>query len=288
MKPAAFDYLAPTTLDQAVSLLATAERPAVPLAGGQSLVPLLNARRVRPATVIDLNRVLGLDGIRITQDTVMIGATTRLHTLETDAALGACLPVIAQTVSHVAHRYIRHRGTCGGSLCHADPAAQLPASVLALDARLVLLGPRGTRVVAAEDFFQGPHLTALGPDELLTSVEIPRRPHARHRFEEVPRRGSANGPLVGVCVTVGLDGPVVTSARIAAAGVADRPLRLRDAEHALIGHPIDGVPDTVARTAAASVAPSDDLHAGADYRAAMLRVVIRRALARMAVERSSP
>ncbi|MFF4588379.1 FAD binding domain-containing protein [Streptomyces sp. NPDC001388] len=285
MKPAPFDYQAPRTLDAALALLAGPDRPVTPLAGGQSLVPLLNLRRHRPATVVDLNRVAGLAGIRVGADAVRIGAMTRLRSLETDPGLLGALPVLAETVAEVAHRQIRHRSTFGGSLCHADPSAQLPAVVLALDARLTLHSVQGARTLTAEEFFLGAHVTARRPTELLTAVEIPRRTGLRHRFESVTRRGNAGGPLVGVCLGVALDGPVVTRARIAASGVADRPVRLREAEQALVGHRLDGALDGVL-DAVGIPTPPDDLHGSSAYRADMLRVVLRRAALHLAAVRS--
>ncbi|WP_406181082.1 FAD binding domain-containing protein [Streptomyces sp. NBC_01006] len=287
MKPAAFDYQVPRTLDEALALLAGADRPAVPLAGGQSLVPLLNQRRVRPATVVDLNRVAGLAGIRVTADSVRVGAMTRLSDVEADPALTAALPVLAHTAGLVAHRQIRHRSTLGGSLCHADPAGQLPACVVALGARLTLHSTQGARTLDAEDFFQGPHLTARRPGELLTAVAIPRRPGFRHRFEEVSRRGSAGRPLVGVCLAVAVEGPVVVRARLAASGIADRPVRLREAERALVGQPPGTSLSGVLDAASAAADPPGDLHGSAAYRTDMLRTALRRAVTRLVPERNA-
>jgi carbon-monoxide dehydrogenase medium subunit len=284
VKPAPFDYQAPRTLDEALALLAGNDRPVTALAGGQSLVPQLNLRRLRPATVVDLNRVAGLAGIRVGTDVVRIGAMTRLRSLETDPTLLRALPVLAQTAAAVAHRQIRHRSTVGGSLCHADPAAQLPATVLALEARLTLHSVQGSRTLTAEEFFLGPHVTARRPTELLTAVEIPRS-GLRHHFEAVARRGSAGGPLVGVCLGVTRDGPLVTRARIAASGVADRPVRLREAEQALAGHRLDGDLERVL-DAAGAFTPPGDLHGTSAYRADMLRVVLRRAASHLAAVRS--
>ncbi|MFF4579772.1 FAD binding domain-containing protein [Streptomyces sp. NPDC001389] len=288
MKPPAFDYQVPRTLDEALAVLAGADRPAVPLAGGQSLVPLLNQRRVRPATVIDLNRVAGLTGIRVTADAVRVGAMTRLRDVESDPALTAVLPVLAHTAFLVANRQIRHRSTLGGSLCHADPAAQLPAAVLALGARLTLHSTQGARTVDAEDFFQGPHLTARRAGELLTAVHLPRRPGFRHRFEEVTRRGSAGRPFVGVCLGVAFAGPVVTQARVAAAGVADRPVRLREAEQVLVGQRLATSLGSLLEAASAACDPPADLHGSAAYRTDMLRTALRRAVARLTAERNAP
>jgi aerobic carbon-monoxide dehydrogenase medium subunit len=285
VKPAPFDYRAPGTLDEALVLLTRAGRPAVPLAGGQSLMPLLNLRKVRPATLVDLGRVPGLRGIRITPDAVRVGAMTTLRELETDTALHAALPVVPQAAAHVGHLQIRHRATLGGSLCHADPAAQLPAVALALGARLVLRGGDGVRSMDAEEFFTGAHRTARRPDELLTDVDFPRREGFRYHFEEVARRGGAARPLVGVCLGAVLDDLVVVRASIAASGVADRPLRLRQAEEALVGRRLDGPLGDVLDAAADAAAPPSDVHGSAAYRRDMLRTALRRAAVATATAR---
>ncbi|MGW4905298.1 FAD binding domain-containing protein [Streptomyces sp. NPDC004270] len=285
MKPAPFEYRAPDTLDEALALLTRAGRPAVPLAGGQSLMPLMNLRKVRPGTLVDLGRVPGLSGVRITPDAVRIGAMTTLRELEIDTALQSALPVVPQAAAHVGHLQIRHRATLGGSLCHADPAAQLPAVAVALGARLVLRGGDGVRSVCAEEFFTGAHSTARRPDELLTDVEFPRREGFRYHFEEVAKRGGAGRPLVGVCLGAVLDGLVVVRASIAVSGVADRPLRLRQAEAALAGRRLDSPLGNVPDLAADTVDPPSDLHGSAAYRRDMLRIALRRAAVATATAR---
>ncbi|MFE2409357.1 FAD binding domain-containing protein [Kitasatospora sp. NPDC059408] len=289
MKPAPFEYRAAGTLDEALALLDPPGHSIAPLAGGQSLVPLLNLRRVRPAVVLDLNRLTELAGVEVTGTAVLVGAMTRLHDLERHEGLRAALPVVPQTAARVAHRQIRHRATLGGSLCHADPAAQLAATAVALGATLRLRRAGGERTVPAEEFFTGPHRTVRRPDELLTAVSFPRRPGFRYRFESVTRRGGAGFPLVGVCVGVRLEAGAVAEARIAACGVADRPLRLTGAEQALAGYgaaAADGALGEVADAAVAGTRPPSDLHGSAGFRGDLLRAVLRRAAVHLLTEGS--
>ncbi|MGW8376720.1 FAD binding domain-containing protein [Streptomyces sp. ODS28] len=310
MKPPVFAYLAPQHLDEALELAARGGDRTAPLAGGQSLVPLLNHRRLRPAAVLDLNRLRGLDTVTYEteepppvrngatrngatgngetgRDLVRIGALARLRTLERDARLAAALPVLRETVRLVAHPQIRSRSTLGGSLCHADPAAELPALALALGARLRLSSLGGERVEEAADFYRPGGATSRRPDELLTAVDLPLDPGFRFRFEEVTRAGQDGFPLVGVCLGVRCaeDG-TVTAARLAAAGVADRPLRLADAERELRGQRLAalaaGELPAVLEAAADGSAPRSDHHGSADYRRALLRTVVRRAAAHLA------
>jgi carbon-monoxide dehydrogenase medium subunit len=246
VKPAAFDYRAPGTVAEALTLLAETggsqtgdrrtgtSRTAV-LAGGQSLVPLLNARRVRPEIVLDLNRLPGLDGITISGETVRVGAMTRLRDIVNDRAVQEKLPILPQTAALVAHPQIRGRSTIGGSLCHADPAAELPTLAVALDARLYLRSSRRDRVELAGRFFRAAHDTTRRDDELLVSVEFPVHPGMRFAFAEFPRHGQGGRPLIGLCAGIALVGGVVTAARLAAGGVANRPVRLAAAEELLVG-----------------------------------------------------
>lgn len=287
MKPVAFEYHAPDSVPGALELLAGTSGQTMPLAGGYSLVPLLSRRLHRPAAVVDLNRVPDLAGIRVTDDRVQLGAMTRLCTLETSPALRDALPILPETAGYVAHQQIRWRSTLGGSLCHADPAAELPALAVALGARFQLRSADGARTVAAADFYRGAHGTARRPDELLTEVEFPRHRALRFRFEEVSRRGGAGLPLVAACVGLALDDEgTVTGARIAAAGVADRPLRLAAAEQALTGLRAGGPLTGTLDAAADAASPAEDVHGDAAYRRALLRAVIRRAVAHLTSERT--
>ena len=182
MKPAAFDYLCPRTLDEALHALATHGDQANVLAGGQSLMPMLSFRLLEPAWVVDINRIPGLDQIQQDGDTLRIGALARHAQVLAHPLVAQHLPLLAQAMPHIAHAAIRERGTLGGSLCLADPAAELPACMLALDARLLLRSQQGMREVAAADFFQGLYQTALAPGELLVEVRIPRCPRRAARW----------------------------------------------------------------------------------------------------------
>lgn len=296
MKPPVFEYVAPRTVEETVRALGTtggaggAAPLVTPLAGGQSLMPLLNRRRVRPALLVDLNRVADLDTVTVGERTVRVGALTRLRTLEAHAPLRAALPVLHDTVRLVAHPQIRSRATLGGSLCHADPAAELPTLALALGARMRLASMAGTRTEAAEDFFR-PGGTSRLPGELLTEVEFPLPEGFRFRFAEIPRHAHGGFPLVGVCVGVRRDtAGAVTQARLAAAGAADRPLRLTEAEQALTGRVLrtpDDLPAAVLDAVAAQVSPPTDPHGSAAFRTALLGTALRRAVTTLTQEETA-
>jgi aerobic carbon-monoxide dehydrogenase medium subunit len=279
MKPAAFDYRAPGTVSEALTLLAEAgSKSTAVLAGGQSLVPLLNTRSVRPEIVVDLNRLPGLDGITITGETVSVGAMTRLRDIASDQALRAKLPVLPETAALVAHPQIRGRSTIGGCLCHADPAAELPTLAVALDARLCLRSSRRDRVEPASSFFRAAHDTTRCDDELLVSVEFPIHPGMRFAFTEFPRHGQGGRPLIGLCAGVALDGGVVMSARLAAGGIANRPVRLAAAEAVLVGmRPGDDMAPVL--DAASRLVDGAGLVAEAAYLRSLLGTLIARAIA---------
>jgi carbon-monoxide dehydrogenase medium subunit len=283
MKPVAFDYHAPSTVLDALNLITgtgTGNTSTVVLAGGQSLVPLLNTRTVRPATVVDLNRLPGLDGITITADTVTVGAMRRLHDIENDPALRAALPILPETAALVARPQIRRRSTIGGSLCHADPAAELPTLAIALDARLHLRSLRGDRVEPAASFFRAAHSTARRGDELLVAVELPVYPGMRFAFAEIPRHGQGGRPLAGLCLGVTLDDGVVTAARLAAGGIASRPVRLTEAEATLVGlRPQDDLAAVFDAATPLVDVPGPAAEAG--YRRSLLCALIRRTIGRL-------
>lgn len=279
MKPPPFVYRDPDTLDEAVELLAEWQDDAAVLAGGQSLVPLLNMRFARPEVVVDVNRVADLDRIHITQDAVSVGAIVRLADLEHDARVAEALPVLPVASSFVAHPQIRNRTTMGGTLCHADPAAELPAVAVALDARIALRSASGTRTIGAADFFESVFMTAKRPDELLTHVEFPRHPRLTVRYDEISQR-HGDFPLAGLCLGVAVDGGVVTEARAAGVGVAERPYRLLGLEAALTGRRLsEAAPDAV-EAASAEVTPPSDQHGSAEFRRGLLRTLVRRLLNR--------
>ncbi len=250
MKPAAFEYHRPETLGEALELLAQAGDEAKPLAGGQSLIPLLAMRLAQPSVLIDLDRVTELRGIKTEGSLLRLGATTRQAAVERDPQIP---PVIREAVTHIGHFQIRNRGTVGGSLAHADPAAEWPALAVAFDAQLTIASARrGERAVAATDFFLGPLTTALESDELLTEIVI-QRPQERGGFAEVERR-SGDFALVGA---------VASGARLVVFGAGSIPQRLVKTEAAVAG----GAADLEAvATAAAEIEAIGDIHAGAAYR----------------------
>ena len=235
MKPPPFSYAAPTTLAEAVGLLTEhAEAEPRVLAGGQSLIPLMNFRLAKPGYLIDLRNVAGLSGIRREGDVLVIGAMTRMSELERSPEVAVAAPLLAEAVGFVAHTPIRNSGTIGGSLAHADPAAELPAVALASDAELVAAGPAGSRRIPAAEFVQGPFSTALAPDEILTEIRLPVWPGG-HAFVEFSRI-HANFAVVGVAALVDLDdGGRIRRAALALTGVAPTAIRATAAERVLTG-----------------------------------------------------
>ena len=282
MKPAKFDYFAPSTLDETLELLGQHGYDAKVLAGGQSLMPMMNLRLARPAVVVDINRVEGLSGITSSGDGMTIGAMTRQRQVERSAEVGDKFPVISAAIPHIAHFQIRNRGTIGGSLAHSDPAAEIPALCLALDAEITAVSSSGQRTVAASDFSLGLLTTALEPEELLTQVRLPALDgdgEWRWGFREVCRR-DGDFALVGAITLLRNDADgVCQEARIAMFAVGDGPIRASEAEASLVGRVVD---DTARREAAALVSavvdPGSDIHASAEYRKEVSGVMARRAL----------
>jgi len=284
MKPPRFDYLAPVSLDEALALLGRHGEEAKVLAGGQSLVPLLNFRLARPAYLIDLNEVPGLDGIRIEDGRIAIGAMTRQRAVETSALVRERCPLLAEAMPQIGHVQIRNRGTIGGSLAHADPAAELPAVMAALGGELVVRSVGGQRVVGAEQFFVRYLTTAIAPGELLVEVRLPAvPPRSGSAFLEVSRR-HGDFALVGVAATLVLDAAGVCAASaVALTGVGPTPVVAREAAAVLVGaRPGEAAFEEAGRRAAAAVRPESDLHASAEYRQHLAAVLTRRALARAA------
>lgn len=276
MKPASFSYLAPESVEEAAALLAEHGGSAKVLAGGQSLVPLMNFRLATPSVLVDLNRVSGLDGIAISDDRLVLGSMLRQSAAERSAEVARACPLLHASIPYIAHTTIRNRGTVGGSVAHSDPAAELPAVVLALDAQLEATSVRGSRTIGAQDFFRGYFTTALADDEILTALHFPLRKGHVSWTEFAPRSGDF--ALVGVATVLEVepDG-TVRDCRLACCGIADRPVRLRGAESSLLGR----VPtsDAVAETAAAAareVDPVSDNVAGADYRRHLVSVLVGR------------
>ena len=280
MKPPPFCYAAPTTLADAVGLLTEhAEAEPRVLAGGQSLIPLMNFRLAKPGYLIDLRNVAGLSGIRREDTTLVIGAMTTMSELERSAEVAVAAPVLAEAVGLIAHTPVRNRGTIGGSLAHADPAAELPAVALVSGADLVAAGPAGSRVIQAAEFFTEPFSTALAPDEILTEIRLPVWPGG-HAFVEFSRI-HANFAVVGVAALIDLEGDRIRRAALALTGVAPTVIRATAAENVLAGTDAGDVPRAAAEAAAAAVeglTPPGDLHASPQTRLALARTYLRRGI----------
>jgi len=284
MKPPRFEYLAPASVEEALGMLAEHGEQAKVLAGGQSLVPLLNFRLVRPGYLVDLNEVPGLDGIRAEDGTLVLGAMTRQRAVETSAVVRERCPLLAEAMPQIGHVQIRNRGTIGGSLAHADPAGELPAVVAALGGALVVRSARGRRVLTPEQFFVAYLTTALDPTELLVEVRLPvTPPRTGTAFVEVSRR-HGDFALVGVAVTLTLDAAgMCTGAAIALTGVGPTPVVAADAAGELVGvAPTAPAFDRAGRRVSEALMPDGDLHASREYRRHVAGVLTRRALARAA------
>jgi carbon-monoxide dehydrogenase medium subunit len=280
MKPAPFRYVAAESLAAALALKAEHGDDARFLAGGQSLVPAMNFRLAQPAVVVDINPLAELDFVRAAGDgAVRIGALTRNRTLERDPLVAARQPLIREAVPHVAHPQIRNRGTLGGNLAHADPASELPAVLLALDARLRVQSARGERWIAAREFFRGVFTTALRADELLAEIELPGLPpRAGTCFMEVARR-RGDYAMMGVAAIVALDADGrCTHARLAYCNAGDTPVGAGAAQ-ALVGGAIGGSEiDAVAAAAQRELDPPGNVHASKAFQRHLAGVLTRRAL----------
>ena len=280
VKPPPFEYSAPTTLDEALALLREYGEDARPLAGGQSLVPLLSLRLARPSHLVDLAGISELGTIGVEGDHLVIGAMVRERSAERHGDVRLLTPLLAQALPLIGHAAIRSRGTIGGSLSHADPAAELPAVALLLDAELVAQSrERGTRTIRAADFFIGFFTTALEPDEILTEVRIGRpAPGTGSAIEEVARR-HGDFAMVGAAAMVRLEDGMVADARIALTGVSGVPVRATKAETILDGaEPTEEAFAAAAAEAAQSLSPPADLHGSSAYRRHLAAVLMRRTL----------
>ncbi|MFO0236032.1 MAG: FAD binding domain-containing protein [Burkholderiales bacterium] len=281
MKPAPFDYVRADSVAEALALLAEHGSAAKLMAGGQSLIPMLNFRVVRPSIVVDVGALVELDHQRDRPGGGMsIGALTRHRTLETSERIARRYPVIPEAMRHVAHLAIRNRGTIGGSLSHADPAAELPMLARLLDARLVAESARGRREIEASDFFVSALTTALRDDEMLTHVELPPwPPGAGWAFEEFAKR-PGDYALAAVGALVQCEDGRIARARVAMMGIADTPIRLDALERAMAGRPATapGIAECIDE-AARGLSPREDLHASAGYRRMLSRTLLQRVTA---------
>ncbi len=285
MKLPPFDYACPTTLPEAIQLLASHDGDAKAIAGGQSLVPMLAFRLAQPTLLVDLRKLADLRGIGISDQGVTLGAMVRWRDIEDDERLATAHPLLKAAISHVAHYQIRNRGTVGGSVAHADPAAEMPGIAVTCDAEISVVGKSGAHVIQAADFFQGALTTALTSDEIIVSIRLPPWPAARRwGFQEFSRR---RGDFAMAAAAVFYDQDARGKARnahVGVIGVGDRPLRLSAVEDVLNGETIDEA--TIAKAdaaASAAVDPQDDIHASAAYRRSLVGTMVERALRGAAV-----
>jgi carbon-monoxide dehydrogenase medium subunit len=276
--PAAFDYKAPTSLEEALQLLADGGDDAKIIAGGQSLLPVLKLRLAAPELVIDLAKIDSLKGIRDDGDAIVIGAMTPHFEVVGDPLVNEHASLIAKCVETVADPQVRHRGTFGGACAHADPASDIPAPALALDAEFVITGPSGQRTVAAVDFFQDLFTTAIGDDEILTEVRVPKYTGWGSAYEKFVRVAH-QWAIAGVAATVRTEGDTIAEARIALTNMGSTPIRARAAEQALVGVAVE--PDAVAAaltSIADGTAPPTDINGDPEYRRHLVTVLGRRAV----------
>ena len=279
MKLPSFDYACPATIAEAVALLAAHRGEAKPIAGGQSLVPMLAFRLAAPTLLVDLRKLSELRQITITDAGVTLGAMVRWRDILQDPRLPQAHPLLVAAVEHIAHYQIRNRGTVGGSLAHADPAAELPGIAVTCEADIVAHGSAESRVIAAGDFFRGALITALRADEIVTEIRFRAWPRQRrYGFREFARR-RGDFALAAAAVTFEQAEQKFRNVRIGAIGVADRAIRLAAAERVLEGREVTDV--AIAESAAAASAatdPADDIHASGAYRKTLIGVMVERAL----------
>ncbi|TQC46442.1 xanthine dehydrogenase family protein subunit M [Rhodococcus sp. WS4] len=279
MIPSSFDYVAPRTVDEAVAALAEAGEDAKVLAGGQSLLPVLRLRLSSPSTLVDLGRIGELRGVREDGDSLVIGAMTTYYDVIRDPLVHEHALLLVEATRTVADPQIRHRGTLGGALAHADPAGDLCAPALALDATLTAVGPSGRRSIPVADFFEGYYATALRPDEILVDVRVPKHTGWEARYEKFNTVAEA-WSIVAVAATIQVDGGTIRQARVALTNMGAVPVRALGVEDALVGNAAD--PELIraaAEHAAEGTDPITDGNADAEYRSHLARVLTRRAVA---------
>jgi aerobic carbon-monoxide dehydrogenase medium subunit len=279
MKLPPFDYACPTALAEAVALLAAHNGEAKVIAGGQSLVPMLAFRLAAPSLLVDLRKLAELRRIDIAASGVTLGAMVRWCDILSHKGLHAAQPLLVAAVDHVAHYQIRNRGTIGGSIAHADPAAEMPGIALTCEAEVAVVGTAGPRTIKAENFFLGPLTTALAPDEIIIEIRFPAWPAGRRfGFREFARR-RGDFAMAAAALWYDEDAGLARNAHVGVIGVGDRPQRLATVEAVLNGRAIDEVVIAQAEAAAAAaVDPQSDIHASADYRRALTGVMVERAL----------
>ena len=278
MIPAQFDYVAPSTVEEALTALAEAGDEAKVLAGGQSLLPVLRMRLNAPSVVIDLGRIESLRGVRDEGEELVVGSMTTYQTLLDDPSVHEHLLLLTKATETIADPQIRHRGTVGGALAHADPAGDLGAPALALDASFVIAGSSGSRTVPASEFFSGLFETAIGEDELLTEIRFPKHTGWGAHYEKFVRV-SHQWSIVAVAATVKADGGTIQEARIGLTNMGDRPLRATAVEQALVGQSAtEDAVRTAAEAAAEGTDPPSDLNGDAEYRRSIVPVLTRRAV----------
>jgi carbon-monoxide dehydrogenase medium subunit len=280
MKLPSFAYACPATLSEAVALLAVHDGEAKPLAGGQSLMPMMAFRVALPSLLVDLRKIPDLKQIQISDDGVRLGAMVRWRDIEDDLRLAKAHPLLVAAIAHVAHYQIRNRGTVGGSVAHADPAAEMPGIAITCEAEITAVGKDGSRVLKAADFFRGALTTALEPDEIITEIRLPPwRVGRRFAFQEfAQRRGDFAMSGVALYYDPDADGRV-GNAHVGVIGVGDRPQRLATVEAVLNGCTInDATLAAAAKAASAAVDPHDDIHASAAYRRSLTGTLVERAL----------
>ncbi len=279
MYPAQFEYVRPTSLDEAIRLLAESGGEAKIIAGGHSLLPMMKLRLAQPATLIDIGRIPGLNEIRVDANGVAIGALVTHAQIAASPEIRRALPALAEAASVVGDLQVRNRGTLGGSLAHADPAAELAAAAVTLEAELSIAGPSGSRTALAETFFLTLFTTDLQPDEILTQVRLPAAGGAGWGFAELARRPGdfAIAGVTGLLRPDPSEAGCCNLARLVAFGVGDTPVRLEAAEQVLAGHAVDeSLAREAGRAAAEDVDPPDDLHASAAYRRHLTTVLTER------------
>ena len=281
MKPAKFDYYDPRSLEEALALLDRHPDDAKVLAGGQSLMPLLNMRLARPNIVVDINRIKELNYVRASDGGIVIGALARQRALQTEQLIAERMPILQEAAYYIAHPQIRSRGTICGSIAHADPAAELPALALALEAEMTLSSAKGTRSVGAETFFQSFFTTALEANEILTEVRFPASPKdSAWSVLEISRR-HGDFAIAGIVAGFALDPDrqVIAQARLVYFGVGPTPIRVKAAEDALIGQAAaEPAFEAAAQSAKQGIDPSNDIHASEEYRRAVVATLTKRAL----------